>query len=142
MDSERRQHLLRQRTVARGMLTRIHHFIEAGEHKINEIQYWILKLTRSGNFKLQQSRTSLQHRQSLTFSKQDARRLSYFKPASLRVPPHLSNHQHQSLRSVNCHAVIWHLKNNALFARKHTDWFIVVNLKECLHSSVMIMPSR
>ena len=45
MDSERRQHLLRQRTVARGMLTRIQHFIEAGEHKINEIQVRFNKLS-------------------------------------------------------------------------------------------------
>jgi len=45
MDSDRRQHLLRQRAVARGMLTRIQHFIEAGEHKINEIQVRFNKLS-------------------------------------------------------------------------------------------------
>ena len=45
MDSDRRQHLLRQRTVTRGMLTRIQHFYEAGEHKINEIQVRFNKLS-------------------------------------------------------------------------------------------------
>jgi len=41
----RRQQLARQKTVARGMLTRIQHFIEAGEHKINEIQVRFDKLS-------------------------------------------------------------------------------------------------
>jgi hypothetical protein len=38
MDSTRRQQLVRQRTVAKGMLTRIQNFIEAGDLKLNEIQ--------------------------------------------------------------------------------------------------------
>ena len=45
MESDRRQHLLQQRTVARGMLTRIQHIIEAGEHKLNEIQVRFNKLS-------------------------------------------------------------------------------------------------
>ena len=130
MDSAHRKKLVRQRAVAKSSLTRLQNFIE----------YWILKLTRSGNFKLPHSRTFLRQQQSFHSSKPDARHLNYFKPPSLRVP-HLSS-QHQRLRSVNRHAVTSQLKNSVLFARKHTDWFIVVNLKECFHSSIMIMPSR
>jgi hypothetical protein len=44
MDATRRQQLSRQKTVARGMLTHIQHFIEAGEHKIHEIQVRFDKL--------------------------------------------------------------------------------------------------
>jgi hypothetical protein len=38
MDAARRQQLIKQRAVARGMLLRIQNFIEVGDHKINEIQ--------------------------------------------------------------------------------------------------------
>jgi hypothetical protein len=45
MDAARLQQLKNQRAVARGMLTRIQHYIEAGEHKINEIQVRFDKLS-------------------------------------------------------------------------------------------------
>jgi hypothetical protein len=44
MDAARLQQLKNQTTVARGMLTRIQHYIEADEHKINEIQVRFDKL--------------------------------------------------------------------------------------------------
>jgi hypothetical protein len=44
MDSSRRQQLIKQRAVARGMLSRIQNFIEVGEHKVNEIQVRLNKL--------------------------------------------------------------------------------------------------
>ena len=49
MDAAHRQQLTKQRTVARGMLTRIQHYIEAGEHKINEIQVRFDKLSHIFN---------------------------------------------------------------------------------------------
>jgi len=38
MDALQRQQLIKQRSVARGMLSRIQNFIEAGDQKINDIQ--------------------------------------------------------------------------------------------------------
>ena len=45
MDAARRQQLIKQRAVARGMLSRIQNFIEVGDHKINEIQVRLNKLS-------------------------------------------------------------------------------------------------
>jgi len=45
MDAARHQQLTKQRTVAWGTLTRIQHYIEAGEHKINEVQVRFNKLS-------------------------------------------------------------------------------------------------
>ena len=45
MDSIRRAQLTKQRSVARGMLSRIQNFIETGDQKINEIQVRFNKLT-------------------------------------------------------------------------------------------------
>jgi len=45
IDAARCQRLTKQKTMAQGMLTRIQHFIEAGEHKINEIQVRFDKLS-------------------------------------------------------------------------------------------------
>jgi len=70
MEFELRKKLVRQRAVAKSSLTRLQNFIE----------YWILKFTRSGNFKLQYSRTSPRWQQWSTSLKQDARCLNYFKP--------------------------------------------------------------
>jgi len=44
MDAEHRARLSKQRRVARGMLTRIQSFLEAGEQKINDIQVRFNKL--------------------------------------------------------------------------------------------------
>jgi hypothetical protein len=44
MDAARRQQLFRQRTAAKGMLTRMQNFIESGDLKINEIQVRYNKL--------------------------------------------------------------------------------------------------
>ena len=44
MDSTRRTQLIKQRAVARGMLSRIQNFIEVVDHKINEIQVRFNKL--------------------------------------------------------------------------------------------------
>jgi hypothetical protein len=44
MDAKRRTQLIKQRAVARGMLSRIQSFIESGERKINEIQVRFNKL--------------------------------------------------------------------------------------------------
>jgi len=49
MAATHRQQLTKQRTVAWGMLTRIQHYIEAGEHKINEIQVRFDKLSHIFN---------------------------------------------------------------------------------------------
>jgi len=38
MDATRRTQLIKQRSVARGMLSRIQNFIELGDQKINDIQ--------------------------------------------------------------------------------------------------------
>jgi hypothetical protein len=45
MEPERRQQLFKQRAVARGMLSHIQNFIEAGDRKINEIQVRYTKLS-------------------------------------------------------------------------------------------------
>jgi hypothetical protein len=45
MDSTRQQQLIKQRAVARGMLTRIQAFIETGEQKINDLQVRFNKLS-------------------------------------------------------------------------------------------------
>jgi hypothetical protein len=44
MDTSRRQQLIKQRSVARGMLSRIQTFIETGEQKTHEIQVRFNKL--------------------------------------------------------------------------------------------------
>ena len=44
MDSIRRTQLIKQRSVARGILSRIQNFIEAGDQKINDIQVRCNKL--------------------------------------------------------------------------------------------------
>ena len=44
MVSTRRTQLIKQRAVARGMLSRFQDFIEVGNHKINEIQAGFHKL--------------------------------------------------------------------------------------------------
>jgi len=44
MDSTRITQLIKQRAVARGMLSRIQNFIEVVDHKINEIQMRFNKL--------------------------------------------------------------------------------------------------
>jgi len=44
MDAARRQQLIKQRAVARGMLSCIPNSIEVGDHKINEIQVRFNKL--------------------------------------------------------------------------------------------------
>ena len=44
MDSTCRTQLIKQRAVARGMLSRIQDFIEVGDHEINEIQVRFNKL--------------------------------------------------------------------------------------------------
>jgi len=44
MDITRRTQLIKQRSVARGMLSRIQNFIEAGDQKINDIQVICNKL--------------------------------------------------------------------------------------------------
>jgi len=44
MDAARRQQLIKQRAVAREMLSRIQNFNEVGDHKINEIQMRFNKL--------------------------------------------------------------------------------------------------
>ena len=44
MESTRRVQLIKQRSVARGMLSRIQNFIEAGDQKINDIQVRCNKL--------------------------------------------------------------------------------------------------
>jgi len=44
MDSTRQQQLIKQRPVARGMLTRIQTFIDTGDQKINDIQVRFNKL--------------------------------------------------------------------------------------------------
>jgi hypothetical protein len=44
MDSARRQQLIKQQSVARGMLSRIQYFIVVGDRKINEIQAGFNKL--------------------------------------------------------------------------------------------------
>jgi hypothetical protein len=49
MDATRRQQLVRQRTVAKGMLTRIQNFIETGDRKLNEIQVRFDELPRIFN---------------------------------------------------------------------------------------------
>jgi hypothetical protein len=49
MDATRRQQLVRQRTVAKGMLTRIQNFIETGDRKLNEIQMRFDELQRIFN---------------------------------------------------------------------------------------------
>jgi hypothetical protein len=49
MHSTRRQQLVRQRTVAKGMLTRIQSFIETGDFKLNEIQVRFDELPRIFN---------------------------------------------------------------------------------------------
>ena len=44
MDTTRRTQLIKQWNVARGMLSRIHNFNEAGDKKINDIQVGCNKL--------------------------------------------------------------------------------------------------
>ena len=44
MDQERRKQLIKQRSVARGMLSRIQTFIETGEPKVHDIQVRFNKL--------------------------------------------------------------------------------------------------
>jgi len=44
MDAIRHQQLIKQRSMARGMLSRIQNFIEVGDQKINEIQVRFNKL--------------------------------------------------------------------------------------------------
>ena len=44
MDAARRQQLIRQRSVARGMLSRIQTFIETGDQKMHDIQVMFNKL--------------------------------------------------------------------------------------------------
>jgi len=44
MHPTRRAQLIKQRSVARGMLSRIQNFIEVGDQKINEIQVRFNKL--------------------------------------------------------------------------------------------------
>ena len=44
MDQERRKQLIKQRSVARGMLSRIQTFIETGEQKLHDIQVRFNKL--------------------------------------------------------------------------------------------------
>jgi hypothetical protein len=45
MDAVQRQRLIKQRAVARGMLTRIQNYIEAGDNKLNELQVRFNKLS-------------------------------------------------------------------------------------------------
>jgi hypothetical protein len=45
MDAAQRQRLIKQRAVARGMLTRILNYIEAGDNKLNELQVRFNKLS-------------------------------------------------------------------------------------------------
>ena len=44
MENTRQQQLIKQRAVARGMLSRIQNFIETGDQKTNEIQVRLNKL--------------------------------------------------------------------------------------------------
>ena len=44
MDIIRRTQIYKQRSVARGILSRIQNFIEAGDHKINDIKLRCKKL--------------------------------------------------------------------------------------------------
>jgi hypothetical protein len=45
MEPSRRSQLVKQRAVARGMLTRIQAFIETGDQKINDVQVRFNKLS-------------------------------------------------------------------------------------------------
>jgi hypothetical protein len=45
MDAIQRQRFIKQRAVARGMLTRIQNYIEAGDKKLNELQVMFNKLS-------------------------------------------------------------------------------------------------
>jgi hypothetical protein len=45
MDVIQRQRLIKQRAVARGMLTRVQNYIEAGHNKLNELQVRFNKLS-------------------------------------------------------------------------------------------------
>jgi hypothetical protein len=44
MDTRRKAHLIKQRAVARGMLSRIQNFINTGDCKLNELQVRLNKL--------------------------------------------------------------------------------------------------
>jgi hypothetical protein len=49
MEAVRRTQLIRQRTVAKGMLTRIQNSIQAGDPKLNEIQVRFDELPSTSN---------------------------------------------------------------------------------------------
>jgi hypothetical protein len=56
IDSTRRQQLIKQRAFARGMLSRIKMFIEAGDSKLNEIRVRLNKLPDIFNGYMSQSK--------------------------------------------------------------------------------------